>query len=313
MINDIWYHVFHFVTDHKDVFNIAFVDTNFNQLIQKQYCCFPWFKFHRLLQNFGNEPNKQRGKELRYYFSTKMGLIFKLYQRESKIFLLVTDYLQQQREIQLSFNKSAKLLRFIEFVNNSEILMIYDKTGHFYYLFNLMNHHPSLIYNSSLSNTYCYKIKVVASLTSFDEKIDKYRIIGCGLSAFHRSPIIIFIDKYCKIHNYASDVIRMRAHEENGQTQIICSYHTIPLKYHRIFVAQFNNQIFFIDLTILNARDADVKVCILHTLIDNKYSSDNYLIDFLSDQNILRIIKNWGNNLTIVKELKFYDSLQMVK
>lgn len=194
-------------------------------------------------------------------------------------------------------------------VNDWDTIVIYNKFGCFHYLFSLIKQHTSIFF---ISNGYRYKTKIVTSLLIYDDKIDKYRLIHRGRTSHHLPPLMIFIDKYQKISDPLQNIIRVCANvcaSKNTKSEILCSYHCLPLDFHRIFVAQFANRIYFIDIKILDALTCDVDIRIFCTIIDNKYSSDNYLICFLKDENILRIIKNYGNNLKIIKELTFKDIL----
>lgn len=312
-MNDIWYLVFQYLTDHKDVFSVSSVDWNFRNLIQAKLYNFQWYKYHILMMSFGLAPKMGHFDQLLSYVSTKMGIFFQLIEREEKIFLLMTDYTGYRKEIEIPLKfltmNFARSCFFVEFAD-SITPFLFHTSGRYCIELNLEN---QTIKNGQLiaNNYYCYNISTIASpstiahLSAFNKSAYNHELISLKSLTFHFDGLIIRANLFVKIFPSKENFIKVVACETNSSDERQCHYHKIPLKNHRIFVVQFGTTINFICFIILKGTIANCSIiCKKKTL---PYTWYQYYLEYSSIKKTLTLIKFASNKMTIIDEFDFDD------
>lgn len=311
MINDIWYHIFSFITDHKDNFNIGSVDRNFYQLINKRFIEFPWYKIHKYLQSTESISSNELGDMIQSYVSPRLGAKFQIYQRKQHYYyyyLLITDYTGATNESLLGKWDRNEVFVFLECppYNLIRIRLKNSKTSYSYIIF---MDNERFIDRTSLQ--YSYELRNSASLVNFDINPDQKRIIKCCQIHRDKSKIEIICEMYREIHHWELNIIKLYAKKPGDpfSSLIPCIYHSIPLIKHRLFVVQIRKTVYVISVKILKVSkdDTNVSINIIFQRKDTYYSTSQYLLNY--DHETLTIYKECNNgHFKIIHEQQFEDS-----
>jgi hypothetical protein len=306
MFDDIWYYVFFYLTNDKDVFSVASVSKNFHQIIEKNMDNFEWFKFHKDLEKF-DDTNHQFNKTIASYTSSKMGAKFELVKNVSLIHLLITDYTGMKKQIIIShiFNLRNPET-FSELINgnhNTHQLFIHGEQLCFVVNFEqkTLSIHSKF---DPLPTSFTYRINNTANLNHFNQQFDDYNLTTIGGPIFNLEKDLSVTVLFSRQRNrFNVEYFELIAIHNNSKTT--CHYHCIPLKSHRIFVVQIKNQIYFLSVDIHDS----IKCSILCKLTDSPNTWKKYLLDYSHVFGTLKIIKDFGDCLKIVKEIPIDESL----
>lgn len=306
MINDIWYRVFYYLTQHRDVFNVASVDHNFRQLLEKKLCDFPWYKYHIIIKNSHTRCENQRGTYIMSYVCTRMGLRFVLREENEKYFIFVTDYIGLQQEIEIVLTTNFALSsHFTEFIDKVGIILIHNSKENYV---PLDPGSKQITFCDSNEKFYSYQVQITSSLSKFDDDTNVHKLVHVARTCHVRKTLVIFIDYYRKLYSLTTNIIRLCVKKTNDQKEVlevIANYHLLPLTHHRFFVVQLKKQIYFICLTIHKIDNADVAIDIIHQVTD--HSNNQYLLSYSHCAKNLTIVKDFGDRLKIIKEIPFDD------
>lgn len=309
MINDIWSHVFYFITQNKDIFNIATTNWNFHQLLERQLIHFPWYKFHkRIEEQFSIAQSDLYKGWLQSFVSPSFGAKFEIQQRNDFHYLIITDFAGTKRETYLRKG------------DGNDQYILNERIGYFTIEINLLND-PSFKFELNLDNEeftdddypprYQYKMRTSASLIDPGINLEHQRLLICGTSAFDRNGILILVKFQRPLHYLESNSVKVFLKHPNKSSQFPCTYHSLPLENHRFFIASMDNQIYVVFVKILNVETYEINCDIIY----QGSHDDGELSQFILNVShcvshctkILQIIKHKDHILKIIKEIPFDD------
>lgn len=307
MFDDIWYHVFFYLTNDKDVFNVASVDNNFHQIIEKNLSMFNWFRFHKFIEKFDNVRH-QSDKHIASYISPKMGAKFELQKIDTLVYLNITDYTGMKKQFLISNRFDLRTTKpFSEFLqspqnpqNTQNAHQLFINGERVCFMIDFKDKTLDVLPRSdSLSNSYTYHTSILVDLHYYDYLHDDTNLIPTGESTFYFGKDfdikILFLKKR---HLFNVFCFKMMAF--HGGIGIPCHYHCLPFKNNRLFVLQIENSIYIIKVSV-----PIIKNCIiLCQLTDDLHSWQKYFLDYHPYSGTLKIVKDFGSHLKIVEEVK---------
>jgi hypothetical protein len=303
MIIDIWYCVLFFISNDKDVFNIASVNRDFYQLTEKRLMNFPWYKFHKKTQSSYLIPHNDQDILIESFISPSFGAKFQIVQRKELHYLLIIDYTGTKWETCLRKGDRNDHYFLHERLGyfQIEIIILSDQT--FKFEINLDNEEFP---DDDYPPRYQYCLRNSASLISSGINADVHRLVDCGTLEFQRNDITIVGKYHRRLHHSKPKIIKLYLKHAKTTSLSQCTYHSLPLQNHRFFVCESQNQIYVIFVRILDTENYEITCDIIYQGSHNDDLSQ-YVLNYSEKAKMLSIIKHKNHLLKIIKEIPFDD------
>jgi hypothetical protein len=152
--------------------------------------------------------------------------------------------------------------------------------------------------------SFTYKTSILVDLHHYDYLPNDPDLIPTGESTFHLGgdfDIKVILLKKRHLYN----VCHLKMMAVYNKILIPCHYHCLPLKNYRLFVLQIEKSIYFINVSVPVVNNCTI----LCKLTDSPNAWKKYLLDYSHDFGTLKIIKDFGDCMKIVKEIPIDESL----